>query len=303
MLLRLARPLTRSVVLRARIANTAGAVSTLSTIARKRLHATPTLDLLRTSKRRVSGLARQATGTVGTKDWRLFFFGPKDASNRRSPWHDLPLFPTSDSRRSRIISYVNEIPKGTRPKMEIQTKEKFNPIGQDIKKDKLRLFTYGDIPFNYGAAPQTWEDPNKPHPDTGLGGDNDPLDIVEVSQEAIAMGETVSVKVLGVLALLDEGETDWKLLAISTRNPLCDKVNDCKDLEVLFPGIIDKIRHWFRYYKTTDGKPENKFAFEGQVKDAEYAMRIVDENHRSWQDLVKGAAAPGKLAIPAAPPS
>ena len=37
---------------------------------------------------------------------------------------------------------------------------KYNPIIQDIKDGKLRYYQYGDMLFNYGAFPQTWEDPN-----------------------------------------------------------------------------------------------------------------------------------------------
>ena len=33
-------------------------------------------------------------------------------------------------------------------------------------------------------------------------------------------GEVIQVKVVGVLAMIDEGETDWKLLAINTDDPL-----------------------------------------------------------------------------------
>jgi inorganic pyrophosphatase len=33
------------------------------------------------------------------------------------------------------------------------------------------------------------------------------------------------VKVLGVMALIDEGETDWKLLAIDVNDPLASKMN------------------------------------------------------------------------------
>jgi inorganic pyrophosphatase len=34
--------------------------------------------------------------------------------------------------------------------------------------------------FNYGAFPQTWEDPSHISQDTGKKGDNDPLDVVEI---------------------------------------------------------------------------------------------------------------------------
>ena len=35
----------------------------------------------------------------------------------------------------------------------------------------------------------------------------------------------LQVKVLGVIALIDEGETDWKILAINTNDPLAEKLN------------------------------------------------------------------------------
>lgn len=38
-------------------------------------------------------------------------------------------------------------------------------------------------------------------------------------------GEIVQVKVLGVLALLDEGETDWKIIAIGVDDPEAQKIH------------------------------------------------------------------------------
>ena len=37
---------------------------------------------------------------------------------------------------------------------------------------------------------------------------------------------------------------------------------------------LDQIRQWFQMYKTTDGKPENSFAFDGQYKGKEYALQV-----------------------------
>jgi hypothetical protein len=50
-----------------------------------------------------------------------------------------------------------QIPKWTRAKYEIATGEEFNPIKQDTKNGKLRNYNFGDMLFNYGAFPQTWE--------------------------------------------------------------------------------------------------------------------------------------------------
>ena len=55
---------------------------------------------------------------------------------------------------------LTEIPKYSKAKMEVATKEPNNPIAQDIKKGKLRDY-HGPIFWNYGCLPQTWEDPNE----------------------------------------------------------------------------------------------------------------------------------------------
>ncbi len=58
-----------------------------------------------------------------------------------SPWHDIPLYPEELSKKSHpsgqhtlIVNYVNEIPRGSTAKMEIATKEPFNPIKQGLFK-------------------------------------------------------------------------------------------------------------------------------------------------------------------------
>lgn len=38
-------------------------------------------------------------------------------------------------------------------------------------------------------------------------------------------GEVIRVKVLGTLALIDEGETDWKVMVINTEDPEAAEFN------------------------------------------------------------------------------
>lgn len=224
--------------------------------------------------------------------WRMHFKVSTHADSFMSPWHDIPLHNGS------LYNYVNEIPKGQRAKMEIATKEKDTPIKQDTKKGQLRFFKYGDLPFNYGCLPQTWEDPNHVTPETGAKGDNDPIDVVEISDQPLPIGAVTPVKLLGIFALIDEGETDWKVLAISKDNPRFDQVNDLSDVEREYPGLIDKIRDWFKNYKTADGKPQNTFAFEERILDQQYATRVVQETNKAWKDLLSGRIAPGELYVP-----
>ena len=50
-------------------------------------------------------------------------------------------------------------------------------------------FKKGDIFFNYGCFPQTWEDPTFVHPDAeGCRGDNDPLDVCEIGARIVKCG-------------------------------------------------------------------------------------------------------------------
>lgn len=196
-------------------------------------------------------------------------------SIRVSPWHDVPL----RWKNGLGYYYVNEIPKGTRAKMEIDTTVgSGNPIIQDTVNGKPRQFK-DPIPFNYGALPQTFEDPEFEHPDTGFPGDGDPLDVVELSDTNYDVGEVIPVNVLGILGLIDEGETDWKLLVMHAGS----NIRTLDTLKMRHPTKIGLVREWFRSYKMADGKPPNEFAFDGDVRDKKYAERIIDETHESWK--------------------
>merc|ERR1711920_317497 len=98
---------------------------------------------------------------------------------------------------------------------------------------------------------------------------------VEIGAAALAQGSVEPVKVLGVLAMIDDGELDWKLIAISTNDPLASELNDIGDVESKCPGVISGIREWFRWYKTPDGKPLNAFGFEEKALDKQHAMEVI----------------------------
>jgi inorganic pyrophosphatase len=53
---------------------------------------------------------------------------------------------------------------------------------------------------------QTWENPNAIDSSTQCKGDNDPIDVCEIGSKIHERGAVVQVKVLGVLALIDEGK-------------------------------------------------------------------------------------------------
>lgn len=195
---------------------------------------------------------------------------------------------------------VVEIPRWTNAKMEINLKEVLNPIKQDIKKGKLRFvancFPHHGYIWNYGAIPQTWENPEILDESTGYKGDNDPIDILEIGYRVAKRGEVLQVKVLGTIALIDEGETDWKIIAIDVNDPLADELKDIADVEKHFPGLLKASVEWFKIYKIPDGKPENQFAFNGEAKNREFAHHIIDDVHKYWCNLIKKEAEAGGIS-------
>jgi inorganic pyrophosphatase len=79
------------------------------------------------------------------------------------------------------------------------------------------------------------------------------------------------------MLLLDEGETDWKIIVIDVKDPLAEKLNDIDDVETHMPGLLSATVEWFRFYKVPDGKPVNEVAFGGQFKDRreDYVTSII----------------------------
>ena len=57
------------------------------------------------------------------------------------------------------------------------------------------------------------------------------MDVVEIGSAALAMGGVYKVKPVGVYAMIDEGEVDWKVIAISADDPKAPSVNDVEDVE------------------------------------------------------------------------
>jgi len=233
-------------------------------------------------------------GSVNTEDYRVYF---KDSQtgNVISPFHDIPL------KNGDNFNMVVEIPRWSNAKMEIATKEPLNPIKQDVKKGKLRyvknFFPHHGYIWNYGALPQTWEDPTHKDANTGVNGDNDPIDVVEIGGKIHPRGSVIQVKVLGVLAMIDDGETDWKVFCIDVNDEDAANLNDIDDVKKLKPGLVEATVEWFKYYKVPDGKPVNEFAFNDEAKDKAFAESVIMQTHEQWKNLMKTPDNEGKIDI------
>ncbi|KAK3989630.1 putative inorganic pyrophosphatase [Cladorrhinum sp. PSN332] len=237
-------------------------------------------------------------GRPFTKDYTVYFEQSHDGTPV-SPFHDIPLY---HDKHKEIFNMVVEVPRFTNAKFEISRSKFLNPITQDRERDgslrfNLNVFPYKGYLWNYGALPQTWENPHSINPDTGEKGDNDPIDACEISRAVANSGDVKQVKVLGILGLIDQKETDWKLIVIDVNDPLANKMKDIDDVERYFRGLLDATRDWFRIYKIPEGHEPNDFAFAGMYRNRKDALKMIGECSDAWKGLVRGEIEPGGVSI------
>jgi inorganic pyrophosphatase len=202
---------------------------------------------------------------------------------------------------------VYEIGYGETAKMEM-SKEEFNPIIQDTKKDKIsgKYLRYYKIPplFNYGFIPQTWESTKVKHRNLYIG-DDDPIDVIELSlpnknisnenkenlntinNSRISSGKISKIHIFGCFCLLDQNEIDWKILALNA------DIFNKEEAENYFYMEKNQIRikeimHWFKIYKTYEGKKENIILDNDKIFSRNETLEIIKENHNYYlNSLIK----------------
>jgi inorganic pyrophosphatase len=96
--------------------------------------------------------------------------------------------------------------------------------------------------------------------------------------------------VLGSLAMIDDGELDWKVIAIRSHDEMAIELEDISDLKRLYPQVISGIREWFRWYKLPDGKPLNQYGFHEEALPRKETLAVIEETHHYWKRLVEGKA-------------
>ncbi|RYG69917.1 adenylyl-sulfate kinase [archaeon] len=222
-------------------------------------------------------------GSYGKTDFQIF---KKISAGYLSYWHDIALR-NSDNTFNMVV----EIPMYSTAKMEMSKSDVNNPIMQDYKEDDAgrknpRYYAYGTPFFNYGFLPQTWEDVNHVDPATKARGDGDPIDVIEIGDGPMPMGEVVRVKVLGSFCLVDEGETDYKIIVIRADNPHAASINSLRDLERYYSNSLDHIKDWLVNYKTAEGKGVNTLSQE-EPATLQETLAIIDQVEGFYKDLLR----------------
>ena len=228
--------------------------------------------------------AIQHEGKYGTKDYKLY---PTKSDKIISTWHDIPLIAENNNGNTDLYNMIIEIPMYSTAKMEMMKDIIDNPIMQDQKDNKPRYYSYGVPFFNYGLLPQTWEDPTVTDPVTLAKGDGDPIDAIEIGDGPLGMGSVIRVKVLGSMELIDEGETDHKIIVLRENDRNFDLIHNMNDLEKYQPGVTALLVDWLKNYKTSDGKGVNRLKQDEPTSVLE-AIKIIQEVNGYYKNLISG---------------
>lgn len=154
---------------------------------------------------------------------------------------DYYAVPTFSSNN--VLNAVIEIPAGTNKKLEYNKNRKEFEI--DRLNGKERIIEFLPYPGNYGYIPSTFSDPEK-------GGDGDALDILVLS-ESRSTGIVMEVIPIAMLKLVDDGELDYKIIAIPIKeSDRIIKANSLKELREKHPNVIKIIELWFLNYNKHD---------------------------------------------------
>lgn len=138
------------------------------------------------------------------------------------------------------INAVIEIPAGTNKKTELNTAT--HTFETDKRDGQDRIIRFLPYPANYGFIPGTLSDKTK-------GGDGDAIDILVIG-EAMQTGTVIQVIPIAMLQLTDDGEEDFKVLAVPADAQLnvlrSSRAGTIRNME----AIKQIIAAWFLNYDT-----------------------------------------------------
>ncbi|WP_027121005.1 inorganic diphosphatase [Mycoplasma leonicaptivi] len=126
-----------------------------------------------------------------------------------------------------IIKAKVEIQKDSRIKYEYNRKTKELEVDRILRED----FVY---PCNYGFVQEA------------LDWDGDELDVLIYSQEKFQPGSVLNVRILGAMKMIDDGETDTKLVGVHADDYRLDQIKELSDLPRPF---LNTVSTFFSTYK------------------------------------------------------
>jgi len=158
------------------------------------------------------------------------------------------------------VNVVIEIPEGSILKVEWDRKR----AAFMIDRVEPQIFAK---PTNYGFIPQTLDE------------DGDELDVLVPCAQPIPTGVWLQTKIVGVLNFEDDGEMDYKIVAVPADDR--DSGDSINSLDDLGERWKQKIEHHFAHYKDLKKPGSTKVLGWG---DASEAKKIIAESIERWNE-------------------
>ncbi len=203
----------------------------------------------------------------GNKEVKLSF--PKPFYRwRPHPWHGLSV----GIDPPRIVNAYIEITPFDLVKYEVDKETGY------LRVDRPQ-HTSSQPPTLYGFIPRTYcgENVGKLSPDKIMG-DGDPLDICVLCERPIDKSEIIlSVRVIGGIHMVDNGEADDKLIGVLASDLFWQ---DAKEIDDIPAVLVNRLRHYFNTYKLVPGI-EVKSYITG-IYNAEHAMKVIEASIKDY---------------------
>jgi len=93
------------------------------------------------------------------------------------------------------------------------------------------------------------------------------------------------------------GEVDWKVIVVPADSPNAAAINGAADADAVYPGELEAILEWFKFYKTVknvdgelqpSGDPPAEFGFDEACVDGEQLVNVLNTTSSLYQALVSG---------------
>jgi len=174
------------------------------------------------------------------------------------------------------VQAIVEIPKGSSNKYEFDLQQ------QVFFLDRV-LYSPLYYPCDYGWVAGT------------LSEDGDPLDILILGSQPTFPGCVIETRPLGALAMADEHGEDYKVLAVSCRDP---RFQECVALPDVGTHLLREIEHFFRVYKDLEQKETE---VRGWIEIDETYRMIAECHQRLTGRELKPRASASSANVPRGP--
>ena len=180
---------------------------------------------------------------------------------RPHPWHGLDVGPEPP----KIVHAYIEITPYDLVKYEIDKTTGYLRVDRPQRSSSQPPTLYGFIPRTYCGEAVKALSPK------ATKGDGDPLDICVVCERPINRSEVIlNARVVGGIQMIDNGESDDKIIAVLKRDNFWGHAEDISDIPEM---LVERLRHYFLTYKLVPDQPSNISI--DRVYSSEHAIKVV----------------------------